>query len=314
MTDNTNRSVVPILKSSEVDVTQRVLGSGGFCTVSPVRWIKVTEDSHKEELELESKGTSEVSSEGSHSIYQLKGQHQARIALSRQFQGYEEKYHSHKNIVVPGHTTRQQVDPFEQRPPRIALKRIKPGLRKERYQIGVNDLVAEASVLAKCSHPNIISLYAVGCVNDNTEHKDGENEKASPVPSMISFMIIDQLRSTLRNKLYKWKEDRGLKPSFMQSKKVIDDLWLERMVVILKLADAIRYLHSKNFMHRDLNPDNIGFTDDNVVKLFDFGLAKSIKNIDGSTSSTDGAASSNGGVDGDDNEIFDLTTMTGTLR
>jgi serine/threonine protein kinase len=316
--------VVPILKSDEVGVTNRVLGSGGFCTVSPVRWIKVVNPQESTTSTATSASTSPINTPPTPptppSDTKANGQQHARTTLAKQFKDYEEKHHSSKNIVVPGYTTTPQpMDPFAQKPPRVALKRIKPSLRKERYHVGVNDLVAEASVLAKCSHPNIISLYAVGSCDDDADadaeqqDRGGDNNNnassPSPVPSRISFVIIDQLRSTLRNKLYKWKDDKGITPSFMKSKKALDDLWLERMVVIIKVADAIRYLHSKGIVHRDINPDNIGFADDNVVKLFDFGLAKSIgrdgKNCD---------ATSDGGVDGDDNEIFDLTSLTGTIR
>ncbi len=282
-------NIIPLLKANEVGVIEKVLGSGGFCTVSPVRWVNINAQN------FESSSESQLN---------------ARSGVAKQFKDYEEKYHSSKNIVVPGYTTPKLVDPTEQKPPRVALKRVKPSLKQERYIVGVNDLVAEASILAQCSHPNIISLYAVGHDSSEDEQNDCDHHQTSSlVPPRISFVIIDQLRSTLRNRMYKWKESRGVTPSIMRSKKAVHDLWLERLVVIIKVADAIRYLHSKGFVHRDIHPDNIGFTDDDVVKLFDFGLAKSVgregKNND---------VTSDGGVDGDDNQLFDLTSMTGTLR
>ena len=192
-----------------------------------------------------------------------------------------------------------------ERPPKLALKRVKSTLEGERYRIGVSDLAAEVSVLAKCRHPNVISLYAVGRDSSNYGDGDGdsdsENEKTSSPP--ISFAIIDQLRSTLKNKLYKWREDRGI--GIVNSQAASNRLWLERMVVAHKLADALRYLHSKGILHRDIHLGNIGFTDDDGVKLFDFGLAKSV------------AVSRDPSVDPphpDPNELFDLTGTTGTTR
>ncbi|VEU44778.1 unnamed protein product [Pseudo-nitzschia multistriata] len=48
----------------------------------------------------------------------------------------------------------------------------------------------------------------------------------------------------------------------------------ERVDVTLQLADALAYLHSKNVMHRDLKPDNIGFDADGILKVFDFDIAR----------------------------------------
>ena len=45
------------------------------------------------------------------------------------------------------------------------------------------------------------------------------------------------------------------------------------MEIAVGLAHALKYLHEKNIVYRDLKPDNVGFDGDGVVKLFDFGLA-----------------------------------------
>eukprot|EP00979_Chaetoceros_neogracilis_P003351 scaffold583_cov279-Chaetoceros_neogracile.AAC.40 len=274
---------VPVLARKEL-CTTRVLGSGGFCSVSVIQ--KVTLQCEQEtNLGIEEKD--------------------ARRRLSKRFDNYYDKYYSANNIVVPGYTP--AADPLEQKPPRIALKELKSSLQNERYRIGAKDLINEIAILSKCSHPNIITLYAVGC--DDKGSDDYSLPSTMIANRKLSFAIIDQLRSTLRNRIYKWKEDQGV--SFLKSRKAQNDLWLERLVVMIKVADAISYLHSKGIMHRDLNPDNIGFADDNAVKLFDFGLAKSLENEDNIASEEEKQDSL---LPRNEDELFDLTGTTGTLR
>ena len=60
---------------------------------------------------------------------------------------------------------------------------------------------------------------------------------------------------------------------------------LERLQIAVQIAKALEYLHSMNIMFRDLKPDNIGFDQHGVVKLFDFGLVKEVKQPQWSSSS-----------------------------
>lgn len=39
------------------------------------------------------------------------------------------------------------------------------------------------------------------------------------------------------------------------------------------IVDAIKYIHSKNIIHRDLKPQNIFLTENDTIRLGDFGLA-----------------------------------------
>lgn len=54
----------------------------------------------------------------------------------------------------------------------------------------------------------------------------------------------------------------------------------DRYNIIRQILNAVLYAHENAIIHRDINPDNILITDDNDIKLIDFGIAK----IRGSTS------------------------------
>lgn len=48
----------------------------------------------------------------------------------------------------------------------------------------------------------------------------------------------------------------------------------EKMNIICQITEAVCYLHQKNIIHRDLKPSNILISDENVVKIIDFGVSK----------------------------------------
>ena len=46
--------------------------------------------------------------------------------------------------------------------------------------------------------------------------------------------------------------------------------------VAIGVADAMKYLHDKNIVVRDLKPENVGFDKEANVRLFDFGMARDV--------------------------------------
>ncbi|MHC4887276.1 MAG: protein kinase domain-containing protein, partial [Planctomycetota bacterium] len=101
--------------------------------------------------------------------------------------------------------------------------------------------VREARSIAKVNHSNILQIFEVG------EH-DG-----------TPFMVMEFIRGcSLAEKL----KERGFIP------------WREASGFILQAASGLANAARNNIIHRDIKPDNLMVTEDGMVKVSDFGLAK----------------------------------------
>lgn len=120
----------------------------------------------------------------------------------------------------------------------VAIKAISPYLAQE-PEIRER-FAAEASVLARLSHPNIVTLYdyieepdALYLVMEYVEGKPlSELLKAGPLPL-----------ESIRKYFY-------------------------------QILDAFTYAHGRGVIHRDIKPSNIIITPEGQVKILDFGVAK----------------------------------------
>jgi eukaryotic-like serine/threonine-protein kinase len=102
----------------------------------------------------------------------------------------------------------------------------------------------EAEVLASLNHPNIGAIYGF------------ENEGG--VHALVLELVEGQ---TLAEKL-RAEKARGIKLN-------------EALAIARQIADALDAAHERGIVHRDLKPANIALTLDGVVKVIDFGLARS---------------------------------------
>jgi len=100
----------------------------------------------------------------------------------------------------------------------------------------------EAEMVAKLSHPNIVAIYDVG------EDLD------------LSYLAMEYLDGESLER-YTGKENRLPVGKCVQ--------------MLIQVCDALQYAHSQDIVHRDIKPANIMLLKNGVVKVTDFGVARS---------------------------------------
>ncbi|HTB14715.1 MAG TPA: serine/threonine-protein kinase [Bryobacteraceae bacterium] len=123
----------------------------------------------------------------------------------------------------------------------VAIKLLRPGHDGEhifrRFQ-------NERQILANLEHPNICRLLDGGVT------EDGE-----------PYFVMEHVRNARPIDEYCTARDLGLN---------------ERLELFRQACAAVQYAHRFLIVHRDLKPSNILVTDEGVVKLMDFGIAKNL--------------------------------------
>ena len=104
---------------------------------------------------------------------------------------------------------------------------------------GRSRLLDEARTAAKLNHPNIVSVYDAGEIDD------------------LPFIVMELVDGTsLHDRKVESLED------------ILD--------ITRQLCAALKHAHEHDIIHRDLKPENVLIKTDGVAKLSDFGLARSI--------------------------------------
>jgi len=126
----------------------------------------------------------------------------------------------------------------------VAIKVLSP------YLVGeprlVQRFMREARLAANLDHPNIVTIYDIG----------GEG-------SYYYFAM-------------KYLEGVTLKEYVVENGPLSPD---EALPIVQQLAAALDYAHAQNLIHRDVKPGNAIISDDGLLRLTDFGLAKVAENL-----------------------------------
>lgn len=124
---------------------------------------------------------------------------------------------------------------------KVALKFLRPDLTGDRSR--VLRFKQEARAASALNHPNILTVFAIGEIND--QH-------------YIATELVEG--NTLRELI---------KSESMNLSQIIS--------IASQTASALAAAHAAGIMHRDIKPENIVVRPDGYVKVLDFGLAKLIE-------------------------------------
>ena len=123
----------------------------------------------------------------------------------------------------------------------VAMKFLSEEVSKEK--ISSEMFQREARAAAQLNHTSIVTVYDVGVLGGR------------------AFICMELVTGTSVEKL-------------IQSQGRLQVL--ETLRIAVAMLDALEYAHTRNIIHRDIKPSNIMRNDLGVVKLMDFGLAKSL--------------------------------------
>ena len=116
----------------------------------------------------------------------------------------------------------------------VALKIINK--QKQNFQ----KLAAEAQTMAQLDHPNIVRIYDIGT-------------------TPYFYFAMEYITGTT---LQQWLSRNN-------------DYSIENLApILLQLATALEFIHSKNIIHQDIKPSNVLITPNNELKVMDFGISR----------------------------------------
>ena len=162
------------------------------------------------------------------------------------------KFHIHRAIARGGmgriyYATQAPLD----RP--VALKVVlTEGHNPEEVQNFLGRFLQEASILAKLQHPNVVTLFDYGKI-----------ENGAPVTGETYFIAMEYLAGETLSARLKQR-------NYLATPEVL--------FLIRQIARGLREAHSRGIVHRDLKPSNIILVPEGdggeLVKIVDFGIGK----------------------------------------
>lgn len=164
----------------------------------------------------------------------------------------------------------------------VVIKELKPECEDDIRAI--NEIEEELEIHSKLSHRHICALRGAGVSAKGTR-----------------FIVLERLDGGTLGQLFGYRARiRDRRKRFARRKKKMSSM--DTLRCALAIAESMDYCHRSAIpgcmvLHRDLKPDNIGFTLDGTVKVIDFGLATVVQD-----------------ASPDSDQVYNLSGETGSLR
>jgi len=264
-----NESKLPVFSLDELQLG-RIIGRGGFCTVHEIQAIKIDGKFDKLSSWMASK---------------ISGSKRGFVSRARDHAIHDASLHGDTEMTEKEYMSNRA---FQGGQARYVIKNVAEEWifqNRVTFLKGTVDLAIETKFLSNLRHPNIMELRGVA--------------EGGPFQEKY-FIVMDKMVETLPKMMKQWttrdRQCKGITGAFAGAKKKLSHV-TDRMTAAFDIANAIGYLHSLGVVYRDLKPDNIGFDARGVVKIFDFGLAKELREDEREASG-----------------LYRLTGFTGSIR
>lgn len=162
------------------------------------------------------------------------------------------------------------------------MKPLQPGDRLDHYRLDeqiatggmatifrATDLETGVTVAVKAPHPDVECDPALF----TRFQREAEIGRSMDHPGVLRVLPAEQRREAKSRRVYfamEWVEGRSLRALLLEEK----CLPVERAVrIAAAVCDALDHIHSRGVVHRDLKPENIILSEDDRIKLIDFGIA-----------------------------------------